>query len=348
MFSTYDPSDVTLLLKDITGMVEPQPASVREKQIQSGVHYCEMLPLEYRPSQVYLRTYEKALSLYAGITARAVAAVAEQIYSEKGDHTVLVSLARAGTPIGILIKRWMKYRHNTNVSHYSISIIRGRGIDKNAVGYILARHAPKDIQFVDGWTGKGAIQHQLDMAMVDYPGISSGLAVLSDPAGVAQLRGTRDDFLIPSACLNATVSGLISRTFLRKDIIGPDDFHGAVFYRELMDEDLTYGFINAVEASFPNEAPIEERCCIHGALEEVESIQKVYGISNINLVKPGIGEATRVLLRRLPWKVLVRSLKDYTHLEHLFQLAAEKGIPLVEYPLKHYRACGLIQELSDI
>ena len=46
MFSTYDPADVTLLLKDITGRVEPQPASVRERLIQSGVHYCEMLPLE--------------------------------------------------------------------------------------------------------------------------------------------------------------------------------------------------------------------------------------------------------------------------------------------------------------
>ena len=82
MFSTYDPRDVTLLLKDITGLVEPQPASVRERLIQSGVHYCEMLPLEYRPSALYMQTYERALSLYRGITARAVAAVAEQIWRE--------------------------------------------------------------------------------------------------------------------------------------------------------------------------------------------------------------------------------------------------------------------------
>lgn len=50
MFGTYHPDDVVLLLKDITGMVEPQPALVREKLIQSGTHYCEMLPLEYAPS----------------------------------------------------------------------------------------------------------------------------------------------------------------------------------------------------------------------------------------------------------------------------------------------------------
>ena len=54
MFSTYKPEDVTLLLKDITGLVTPQPASVRERLIQSGTHYCEMLPLEYKPSPAYL------------------------------------------------------------------------------------------------------------------------------------------------------------------------------------------------------------------------------------------------------------------------------------------------------
>ena len=39
MFGTYKPEDVTILLKDITGLVEPLPASVREKQIQSGRRY---------------------------------------------------------------------------------------------------------------------------------------------------------------------------------------------------------------------------------------------------------------------------------------------------------------------
>ncbi len=41
--------------------------------------------------------------------------------------------------------------------------------------------------------------------------------------------GTREDFLIPSACLNSTVSGLVSRTVLNDDLIGPADFHGAKF-----------------------------------------------------------------------------------------------------------------------
>ena len=348
MFSTYDPGDVTLLLKDITGRVEPQSASVRERLIQSGVHYCEMLPLEYRPSALYMQTYERALKLYSGITARAVAAVAERIWREKGERAALVSLARAGTPIGILIKHWIMMKHGADVAHYSISIIRGRGIDHNAMKYILSSHAPGDIQFVDGWTGKGAIQRQLNDAMADFPGVDPGLAVLSDPPGLARICGTHDDFLIPSACLNATVSGLLSRTFLRDDIIGPGDYHGAAFYPELMEEDLTYAFIHAVEAAFPEQAPeAEARGSSEDALGEVEAIRKTFGIGSVNLVKPGIGEATRVLLRRLPWKILVRSMDDAEHLGHLYQLAREKDVPLVEYPLRHYRACGLIRELAD-
>ena len=187
-----------------------------------------------------MRTYERALALNRGLMARTVAAVAEQIYRQKGRRAVLVSLARAGTPIGILIRRWLRLRRGFDIPHYSISIIRGRGIDGNAMRYMLDRHAPADLQFVDGWTGKGAIQRQLNAAMADYPGVSPALAVLSDPAGVAGLRGTRDDFLIPSACLNATVSGLLSRTFLRDDIIGPGDFHGAAFYSELRKDSFPY------------------------------------------------------------------------------------------------------------
>ncbi len=63
----------------------------------------------------------------------------------------------------------------------------------------------------------------------DYPQLSSDLAVVSDPANLTDLCGTHEDFLIPSSCLNATVTGLISRTFLRHDIIGKTDFHGAAF-----------------------------------------------------------------------------------------------------------------------
>ena len=48
--------------------------------------------------------------------------------------------------------------------HYSVSIIRDRGIDENALHYIYRTHPEGKIQFVDGWTGKGAISIELTKA----------------------------------------------------------------------------------------------------------------------------------------------------------------------------------------
>lgn len=346
MFSTYKKEDVTILLKDVTGLVTPLGTKEREARIQSGIHYSMMLPLEYKPTETYMNTFREAVRLYAQITADAVAGVSEKIVSDK-KAPVLVSLARAGTSVGVLIKHYIKYKYGIDVPHYTISIIRGRGIDKNAMQYILDRHSPESIQFVDGWTGKGAIQRELDKAMEDYEGVSSGLAVLSDPAYLAEKSGTYDDFLIASSCLNSTVSGLLSRTYLNSDAIGENDFHGALFYKELMDEDLTYYFIDAVEKCFEKAAPINDSGTGVSGMDEVREICEKYGIEDINLVKPSIGEATRVLLRRVPWKILVHSLDDHEHLGHLYQLAEEKGIQLEVYPLKNYRACGLIKKLAD-
>lgn len=95
---------------------------------------------------------------------------------------------------------------------------------------ILAENSPEKLQFVDGWTGKGAILGELRRAMRDFPAVDPELAVLADPARIADVWGTREDLLIPGSCLNSTVCGLLSRTFLRRDIIGPEDYHGAAFY----------------------------------------------------------------------------------------------------------------------
>lgn len=347
MFSTYKPEDVEILLKDISGAVEPLDNESREKLIQQGVHYSEMLPLEYKPSKEYLYTYETALRQSAQITADAVAAVSDKIWKNKGRDIVLVSLARAGTSIGILIKRFIKKKYGCDVPHYTISIIRGKGIDKNAMDYILKRHAPQNIQFVDGWVGKGAIQNQLNAAMREYPDVDSGLAVLSDPAGAASYCGTHEDFLIASSCLNSVVSGLLSRTFYRKDIIGKSDFHGAAFYSNLIECDMTYEFIEAIEEKFDLSYEDNEDFSLQYGMNETEEIYEKFHMTDINFIKPGIGETTRVLLRRIPWKILVRSLDDYEHLGHIYVLAREKNADIEVYPLKTYRACGLIKKLAD-
>lgn len=349
MRSSYREEDVTILLKDITGLVEPLENAERERRIQSGTHYSEMLPKEHLPSEAYLRTFYAACSRYAVKTAHAVQIAAQRIYERKNGEITLVSLARAGTPIGILLKRELERRYAIKVPHYTISIIRGRGIDKNAMRYILDRHSAASLQFVDGWTGKGAITRELLKAMQDYPEVDPGVAVLSDPAQVAAVCGTNTDFLIPSSLLNSTVSGLMSRTFRRADIIGPEDFDGAMYYEEFEQEDLSDFFLKAVEdaerTGFSFAEPAEQ--VEFTALDEVRSIALQYDISDINLVKPSIGEATRVLLRRVPWKILVHSLDDTAYLGHIYQLAAEKNVPLEVYPMHYYKACGLIRQLAD-
>lgn len=73
MRSSYLPEDVVLLLKDITGLVQPQPTEEREKLIQSGRHYSEMLPVEYVPTEKYMEVYREALGRYAKQVADAVA-----------------------------------------------------------------------------------------------------------------------------------------------------------------------------------------------------------------------------------------------------------------------------------
>lgn len=348
MRSSYNKDDVIILLKDITGMIQPQSTEEREKLIQSGKHYCEMLPIEYVPTEKYMNVYKQSLITFSKSVANAVAILSEKIINQKGKEVVLVSLARAGIPIGILIKHYIFWKYKISVPHYSISIIRGKGIDKNAMKYILERHSPNQIQFVDGWIGKGAILEELKKDLADYNNVSKELAVVSDPANITELCGTHEDILIPSSCLNSTVSGLISRTVLRDDLIGENDFHGAVFYENLKDSDLSYSFIKSIENEFSDIVKDEFIAESGNGKDEVISIANHFGIKDINLVKPGIGEATRVLLRRLPWKIIVdKKYMNSSQLSHLLKLAEEKRVPVEEYPLKHYKCCGIIKKLAD-
>lgn len=362
MRSSYRAEDVTLLLKDITGLVEPQPAAQRERLIQAGRHYCEMLPIEYVPSRAYMEAYQEALRHYAAATAHAVVSMGERILASRGEDVTVVSLARAGIPIGILLKHYLERCCRRRIPHYAISIIRGKCMDHNAMTYILDRHRAETVLFVDGWIGKGAILGELERCVKAYPGVSPQLAVAADPAGMTALYGTREDILIPSSCLNSTVSGLISRTFLRDDIIGPADFHGAVYYGELAESDLSYAFIEAIEKAFPDtgkytqtgagkEGKADTVRFLAGdtGAEEVKEIAAHFSIADINLVKPGIGETTRVLLRRVPWKILIRDGGEADQaLAHIRRLAGEKGVEMISYPLRHYRACGLIKTMTDV
>src|SRR5690606_4930111 len=101
-----------------------------------GAHYSESLPQEYPPDAEYLRLFRSALAAGAPRLARAVATVAELLLRERGRGIVLVSLARAGTPVGVLLRRWARHAHGLDLPHYAASIVRGRGIDTLALRHL--------------------------------------------------------------------------------------------------------------------------------------------------------------------------------------------------------------------
>ncbi|MCX5258770.1 phosphoribosyltransferase [Streptomyces canus] len=357
-FSSYAPEEVGWLLQDLSDVTLEAPTEEREEAIQSGgAHYAESLPVEYQPSDQYQELFRTALQESSARLAQAVGAVTELVLQERSPRPVLVSLARAGTPVGVLMRRWAQFRHGLELPHYAVSIVRGRGIDANALRWLAGHHDPADVVFVDGWTGKGAITRELAEAIKQFEaeggpvGFDPEIAVLADPGSCVKTYGTREDFLIPSACLNSTVSGLISRTVLRADLVGPDDFHGAKFYRELAGADVSVDFLDAVAARFPEVAEAvgaQVKELLAGDREPtwegwaaVERISEDYGIHDVNLVKPGVGETTRVLLRRVPWKILARAGAG-ADLDHVRLLAEQRGVPVEEVAELPYTCVGLI------
>ncbi|GAA5000061.1 phosphoribosyltransferase [Streptomyces siamensis] len=357
-FSSYAPDEVGWLLQDLSDVGLEAPTEEREEAIQSGgAHYAESLPVEYQPNAQYQELFHTALADSAARLAQAVGAVTEIVLAERSPRPVLVSLARAGTPVGVLMRRWAEHRHDLDLPHYAVSIVRGRGIDANALRWLAAHHDPADVVFVDGWTGKGAITRELADAIEEFEasdgitGFDPEIAVLADPGSCVRTYGTREDFLIPSACLNSTVSGLISRTVLRSDLVGEHDFHGAKFYRELAGSDVSADFLDAVAARFDDVADAAcaqakellaaDRTPTWEGWAAVERISEEYGIHDVNLVKPGVGETTRVLLRRVPWKILARTGAG-ADLAHVRLLAEQRGVPVEEVDELPYTCVGLI------
>ena len=358
-FGSYSADEVIWLLKDLSSVSLEAGIEEREKRIQAGdAHYAESLPVEYQPDLAYRELFEKVLQDSASRLAVAVGTVTEVVLAERGHDIALASLARAGTPVGILMRRWAFAAHGIEIPHYAVSIVRDRGIDAVALRYLAEHHDSRSVVFVDGWTGKGAIARELTAALRDFPGaeFDDDLAVLADPGNCARTYGTRDDFLIASACLNSTVSGLVSRTVLNDELIRPGDFHGAKYYADLAPDDVSRHLLDTVAARFEDVREevaasvtavlASDRTPTWTGWASVEKVREEYGISHVNFVKPGVGETTRVLLRRVPWRVLVRDADAPEH-EHIRMLATARGVPVDVVPDLAYSCMGLIKNVSN-
>ena len=359
---SYRSDDVTFLLTPMA--LEPiLDLAEKERLIQSGQrHYSEMLSPEALPSQRYLDLFQNACHANRAQMAHDCLQLAALVAARRGGPVTLVSLARAGTPVGVILAHLLRRVFNRPCSHYSVSIIRDRGIDAVALRHILQRgHAPESIVFIDGWTGKGVISRELTSAVLRFNAehgvaIDSGLYVLSDLAGTAACAASCRDYLIPSSILNATVSGLVSRSVLN-DSIGPGQFHGCVYYAHFAAHDQSRPFADSLIAHAIALAggggaldaparPIDAGAAAATSRRFIAQARARHGIDDVNLIKPGIGEATRVLLRRAPERLVLRD-SSAPDVAHLLLLAREKSIPVSLDPDLPYQAVAFIRSAID-
>ena len=369
---SYLPSEVTLLLDIVSAdSVNDISPTQKEALIQSGQrHYSDMLTLEKPPSATHEALYNQALMAGKQRMANDVTSLAFSLHQlfhafvSASQPLILVSLVRAGLPIGVLLQKALSDASASYAlasQHYGVSIIRDRGLDPVALQYILQQHPHSPIVFVDGWTGKGAIYGELQRSLAQITdkrqqaqlfhqgdGVIP-LVTLADPAGVAWLSASNDDWLMPASLLNSTVSGLISRTLYREP---SDGLHQAVYYDKLQPWDRSGEFIQTIDAlrkQTPLPTPLTGKLLPTFATQSViDDLAARFAISNRNRIKPTIAEATRAILRRDPECVLVNEMADGQNTALLRHLCEEKNIQLIaDASIAPYQAVTIIKNRSQ-
>ena len=369
---SYLPSEVTLLLDIVSAdSVNDISPTQKEALIQSGQrHYSDMLTLEKPPSATHEALYNQALMAGKQRMANDVTNLAFSLHQlfhacvSASQPLILVSLVRAGLPIGVLLQKALSDASASYAlasQHYGVSIIRDRGLDPVALQYILQQHPRSPIVFVDGWTGKGAIYGELQRSLAKITdkrqqaqlfhqgdGVIP-LVTLADPAGVAWLSASNDDWLMPASLLNSTVSGLISRTLYREP---SDGLHQAVYYDKLQPWDRSGEFIQTIDAlrqQTPLSTPLTGKLLpIFATQSVIDDLAARFAISNRNRIKPTIAEATRAILRRDPECVLVNEMADGQDTALLRHLCEEKNIQLIEdASIAPYQAVTIIKDRSQ-
>ena len=355
---SYASSDVQFLLKPVT--MATTEVSEKERLIQSGTcHYSEMIGEEALPDSDYMDLFHAAFNANAKRLAVDLSRLASALASRHPAGMVLASLARAGTPPGVILHRLLADR-GAHSPHYSISIIRDRGVDTVAIDHIRDKHPNLPIVFIDGWTGKGTMARELQRYIDVYntergTALDPGLVVVTDLCGEAALAATDEDYLIPSGILGGIVSGLVSRSILNNKVVGPGDFHACTVLGHLKPHDLSRWFVDTVtELARANRAEADRAppCGVFQAsgrsaiIRLMALLAEHYGITDKGRIKPGIGEATRALLRRVPKAIVVRDIHG-SQVRHLVHLARKRGADVHEDKNLPCEAVALIQEVGS-
>ncbi|MES2708903.1 MAG: cysteine protease StiP domain-containing protein [Verrucomicrobiota bacterium] len=338
---SYQPAEVAFLMRRLH--LKTTALDERERLIQSGQrHYSEMIGPEDAPTRARLRLFRECLAANGERMARDLSALAAAMAATavNGELTV-VSIARAGTPIGVLL--WHRIRETAphlRVTHYSISVIRDRGVDYAALRWIMARHAPASLRFVDGWTGKGTIADELQRSLggwAEAPAdLNPGLWVPLDVCGAAVFAASSEDYLIPSTLLGGTLSGLVSRSVLPAGEEDGMEFHGCVPLNSLRRYDLSRWFIREMRARLEkiplpgsSHPPVNASGGPPRRAETAECLDLMlarHGMTDRNRIKLGIGETVRVLLRRKPHTVWLSPRANPTDADLIRRLAALRQV----------------------
>jgi hypothetical protein len=126
-------------------------------------------------------------------------------------------------------------------------------------------------------------------------------------------------------------------------------------YGHLAEHDMTQSFIHSIETARAQLAPLvsaqpwtnqQASALQHSAVAAVQRISTRFGVTNPNRVKPGIAEATRAVMRRVPDHVLVRN-RDDQDVQLLLHLTRQAKIEVEEVgdELGPYRAVTVIRSV---
>jgi len=344
---SYLPTDVEFLLN----VKNHQEISITEKEyllLNHKIHYSEILTKEMEIEEEYLSIFYNYHEINKTKICKHILTIAEYLTKQK--NIVLVSLARAGTPYGVILKRILTSIFQQPIEHYSISIIKDRGLDTLAINHIIQKHG-KDVQlnFIDGWTGFGNIANELRRSMSEgFSEISFKFITISDIAGVADICGSREDYMIPSCLLNATISGLISRTLINID---RTNFHSVKYFSEKQDQDYSLWYIDQLEKevhlikknTLIQDVFIKNRQYRNQYLQTIQEVISNYKLNESYTIKPGLGETIRCLIRRNPVFIIIKNPYD-SQIKPILYLCKKKNIPISIMKTMEMKCIGVIKK----
>ena len=296
------------------------PTEEREEAIQSGgAHYAESLPVEYQPSAAVPGSCSRPRSdASAARIAEAVGAVTEIVLAERGPRAPCSSRWPApARPVGVLMRRWAPARarprpaalrrlHRARPRHRrQRAALAGRPprpgrrrvrrrLDRQGRHHPRTRRRaqgvrrPRALRLRPG--DRGARRPRLLRADLRHP------RGLPHPLRLPQLHRLRADIAHRAACRpgrRRTTSTARSSTANSPAPTSPRT--SSTRSRARFDE-----VADAVAATRPRSCSPPTATPTWEGWAAVERISEEYGIHDVNLVKPGVGETTRVLLRRVP------------------------------------------------